>query len=112
MRMFAGPNGSGKTTIQQGIAQRFPPDFFGVIVNPDDLELEIVGNGRRELGRFGLVAKDNEVREAFTNSAFLKQYGLADAAAFVRCDGRVIDFAGLGMNSYYASALADFLRRK
>ncbi len=110
--MFAGPNGSGKTTIQREIAQQFPSHFLGVPVNPDDLEATIGRCGRLDLGPFGIRADDREVREAFTSSAFLKHHQLADAATVVRCDGRVIDFAGLAMNSYYASVLADFLRRK
>ena len=36
LRMFAGPNGSGKTTIKNGISR--PPDWFGIYVNPDELE--------------------------------------------------------------------------
>ncbi len=36
--MFAGPNGSGKTTVQREIARPFPSDFLGVLVNPDDIE--------------------------------------------------------------------------
>lgn len=110
--MFAGPNGSGKTTIQRTIAQQFPAGFLGVLVNPDDLEAAIGKGGQLDLGQFGISAPDHEVREAFTSSVFLMQHGLAEAAKVLRCDGRVIDFTGLAMNSYYASVLADLLRRK
>lgn len=109
--MFAGPNGSGKTTIQREVAQQFPPGFLGVLINPDELEATIGRSGRLDLEPFAVSATESEVRDAFTGSAFLKQQGLADAAAILRCDGRVIDFTGLPMNSYYASVLADFLRR-
>jgi predicted ABC-type ATPase len=112
MRMFAGPNGSGKTTIQRDVAQKFPPGFLGVLINPDDLEATIRRYSRLDLEPLGVSATERELREAFTGSAFLKQHGLADAAAVLQCDGRVIDFAGLPMNSYYASVLADFLRHK
>lgn len=37
VRMFAGPNGSGKSTIKASI--RF--DFFGIYINPDDIEKAI-----------------------------------------------------------------------
>jgi predicted ABC-type ATPase len=110
--MFAGPNGSGKTTVQRKIARQFPSHFLGVLVNPDDLEATIDRNGRLDLRQFRVRANDQEVRDAFTSSQFLKRHQLADAAAALRCDGRMIDFAGLAMNSYYASVLADFLRRK
>ncbi len=112
MRMFAGPNGSGKTTVQRDISRGFGADFVGVLVNPDDLEATIGRSGRLDLGPFKVSAAEYEVRNAFTSSAFLQQHRLADAADVARCDGRVIDFAGLRMNSYYASVLADFLRRK
>jgi predicted ABC-type ATPase len=110
--MFAGPNGSGKTTVQREISRQFTSRFVGVLVNPDDLEATIGRNGRLDLAAFNVRATDGEIREAFISSPFLKRHALADAAAVVRCDGRVIDFAGLAMNSYYASVLADFLRRK
>jgi len=94
VRMFAGPNGSGKTTVQREISQHFTSRFLGVLVNPDDLEATINRNGRVDLGPFNVRVMDREVREAFTSSAFLQQHGLADAAAAVRCDGRMIDLAG------------------
>ncbi len=112
MRMFAGPNGSGKTTVQRDIAREYNSRFIGVLVNPDDLEATIDRSGHLDLGPFNVSADESEIRDAFTSSAFLKQHRLADAASVVRCDGRVVDFSGLAMNSYYASVLADFLRRK
>ena len=110
--MFAGPNGSGKTTVQRELSQRFGAGFLGVLVNPDDLEATIRRTGRLDLGPFDVSAGENEVCDAFTSSLFLKQHRLADAASVIRCEGQVIDFSGLAMNSYYASVLADFLRRK
>jgi predicted ABC-type ATPase len=110
--MFAGPNGSGKTTVQRDIAKQFPTDFLGVLVNPDDLEATAANRDQIDIGQLGVSADENEVREAFLSSALLKQHGLDKAAAAIRCDGREIDFAGLPINSYYASVLAEFLRRK
>jgi predicted ABC-type ATPase len=112
MRMFAGPNGSGKTTVQREVAGQFGAGFLGVVINPDDLEASVRQRGQLDLTPFGIQAEDEEVRSAFTSSRFLSEQGLADAAAGIHSDGRVIDFAGLAMNSYYASVLADFLRRK
>jgi predicted ABC-type ATPase len=72
--MFAGPNGSGKTTVQRETSQSFRPDFLGVLVNPDDLEATIGRTGRLDLGSFNVTADESEVRDAFTSSAFLKQH--------------------------------------
>jgi predicted kinase len=46
LRMFAGPNGSGKTTIKNGL----PSVLFGVYVNPDDLEKALRDEGVLHLG--------------------------------------------------------------
>ena len=84
MRMFAGPNGSGKTTIQREIARHFSADFLRVLVNPDDLEAAVSRTGQLDLRQFQVVATDREVREALTTSAFLRQQQLADPATVVR----------------------------
>lgn len=36
LRMFAGPNGSGKTTVKNGLQRQ--PQWFGIYINPDELE--------------------------------------------------------------------------
>ena len=112
VRMFAGPNGSGKTTVKNQIVAGQAPGFLGVYVNPDDIEAQARRDGRLSLEPYRVTLDDAELREAFTSSTFLQQNGLAEAAAVVRCDGKEIDFGGLAMNSYYASVLSDFLRRK
>ena len=58
VRMFAGPNGSGKTTVQREIARPFPSDFLGVLVNPDDIEATIARYGRLDLGQFSVSAAE------------------------------------------------------
>jgi predicted ABC-type ATPase len=106
--MFAGPNGSGKTTVKNGL----PPGLFDVYVNPDDIEKTVRDTGTLDLAPFGVTFDPAELLDYFTSSAFLKANQLADAAAVIDCrDGR-IDFRGLAMNSYYASVLSDALRRK
>ena len=59
MRMFAGPNGSGKTTVQRDIARKFESGFIGVLVNPDDLEATIGVTGRLDLGPFEVSADES-----------------------------------------------------
>ena len=108
LRMFAGPNGSGKSTIKDGL----PAKLIGVYVNPDELEATVRRNGRLPLEPFGVTAGDAEAREWFTSSAFLRKNGLAEATVAVSCRGDIIDFGGVAVNSYHASVLADFLRRK
>lgn len=108
MRMFAGPNGSGKTTVKNGL----PAGLFGIDINPDDLEKAVRENGILPLDPFGVTFTTPELRAVFTSSKWLIANGLAEAASVVECRQGVIDFGGLAMNSYYASVLADTLRRK
>jgi len=108
MRMFAGPNGSGKTTVKNSL----PTRLFAVYINPDELEKTIRDTGILLLDPFGVTFTSDELRESFTSSPFLQANRLADAASVIECRKGVIDFGGLAMNSYYASVLADTLRRK
>lgn len=41
LRMFASPNGSGKSSIQAVIS----PELLGIYINPDDIEKEIRERG-------------------------------------------------------------------
>jgi predicted ABC-type ATPase len=110
LRMFAGPNGSGKTTVKTQLNKS--PEWFGVYLNPDDLEKAIRETGFLSLGPFQVTATADEVRGYFAASEFLRSQHLdADAGRIeVRDDG--VDFSRLQFTSYHASVLADFLRRK
>src|SRR5262249_18214752 len=101
MRMFAGPNGSGKTTVKNGL--RRPPQWFGIYVNPDELEQSIRDHGELSLEPFAVTTTVEEVRHFFGSSAFLKQQNLHLATGAIECRGSVLDFRGLTFNSYYAS---------
>jgi predicted ABC-type ATPase len=108
--MFAGPNGSGKTTVKQSL--RKPASWFGLYINPDDLERAVRETGFLALEPFELTASTDEVRSYFTSSEFLKSQKLAEAANAIVCRDNGIDFSGLSFNPYYASVLSDFLRRR
>jgi predicted ABC-type ATPase len=108
--MFAGPNGSGKTTIKLGLHR--PAEWFGVYINPDELEQQARETGRISLADLGLNASTEELQGFFRASSLLALHHLSSVADAVRCDGVTIDLSAIEMNSYVASALADFLRRK
>ena len=65
VRMFAGPNGSGKTTVQRELSRQFGRAFLGVLVNPDELEEDISRNGRLALEPFRIHTTEREVRDVF-----------------------------------------------
>lgn len=51
LRMFAGPNGSGKTTIKEKVLE-INPKWLGVYINPDDIESEVAKSGRLDFDHF------------------------------------------------------------
>lgn len=108
LRMFAGPNGSGKTTVKNGLQR--PPEWFGIYVNPDEIEKSLRETGKLPVSPLGLTTDTDEVRAFFNSSKLLKNRGLRTEAIEFR-EG-AIEFSGVLNNSYYASVAADFLRRK
>jgi predicted ABC-type ATPase len=110
LRMFAGPNGSGKTTVKNALGK--PPDWFGIYINPDELEQTIRETGFLDLVPFGWTTTTEAVRDFFLASKFLQDQAITEGLAGITVREGSIDFAGLAFNSYHASVLADFLRRK
>lgn len=110
LRMFAGPNGSGKTTVKNSLGK--PDSWFGLYVNPDDLEAAIRHSGFLPVEPLGLTFDLNALRSHFAASPLLAKAGLADSADAIQWTGCSLDFRGLAFNSYHASVLSDFLRRQ
>jgi predicted ABC-type ATPase len=110
MRMFAGPNGSGKTTVMRNLGR--PPEWFGIYINPDDIERSVRLSGQFSLEWTGFSTNTQELRDYFVNSNFLISQGRAIAANALSVDQNVVDFQSIQFDSYYASVLSDFIRRK
>jgi hypothetical protein len=108
--MFAGPNGSGKTTVKRNL--RRSDAWFGVYVNADDLEAEVRREGCVRLAPLGLAITTEELRAHFAASTLLASRGLPDGSGSIVCRGDVLDFGRIPFDSYHAAVLADFLRRK
>lgn len=108
LRMFAGPNGSGKTTVKNGLQRS--SEWFGIYVNPDEIEKLLRETGKLPVSSLGLTTDIDDVQTFFKSSTLLNDRGLTADAIEYR-DG-AIDFGDLPINSYYASVAADFLRRK
>lgn len=106
--MFAGPNGSGKSVLKSYL----PKPLLGVYLNPDEIESGIKKEGSVDMQSFGIQTTEQEVLHAFTASKFLQCEGFSKAVeslSFV--EGRLCFPFGV-VNSYFASVLTDFLRRK
>ncbi len=110
LRMFAGPNGSGKTTVKKELNK--PSQWFGIYINPDELEESIRKTGFLPLEPFDLTTTTEEIQSYFLSSVLLQNHQLHTARHRIEYRRQSLDFSGLTFNSYYASVLADFLRRK
>jgi len=60
LRMFAGPNGSGKTTIKSSLGKS--ASWFGFYINPDDIESKIRNTGTLAPSELGLSFNLEAVR--------------------------------------------------
>ena len=106
--MFAGPNGSGKSVLKSYL----PEPLLGVYLNPDEIEAGIKSSCYADLQSFGIQTTGEEVLLAFTGSMFLQEKGFSKAAeALSFVEGRLCFPSGLA-NSYFASVLVDFIRKK
>ena len=106
IRMFAGPNGSGKTTVKNEL----PPYLFGNSINPDDIEKSLHETGQLDLNAFGLTITTAALREFFIASEFLRTNGHAGISDAIEYRDGVLSLDGRAIDSYFASVLSDFLR--
>lgn len=109
--MFAGPNGSGKSTIKAQVEKQYPR-IFGIYINPDDIEKDIDSKGTFNFGKFKVKTTKQEI------TLFLKTAGQILKA---KADGEVdklqfrnnsLIFGDVEIDSYWVSAIADFLYEK
>lgn len=106
--MFAGPNGSGKTTVKNEL----PTDLFKNYINPDDFEKTLRTVGAIDLNAFGVEIDAPELRAFFAASELLRANGLGGVCESIECRDAIISVRGAAIDSYFASVLSDFLRRK
>jgi len=106
--MFAGPNGSGKSTLKSVL----PPELLGVYLNADDIERAIREQGFLDISAFGITGTANEVLSFFRTSELLISANLGRVVSRLDfIEGRLL-FSRVAVDSYFASAACDFLRRK
>lgn len=108
LRMFAGPNGSGKTTIKSVIT----PEMIGVYVNPDEIEKHIQENDFLDFRFFEINAQSQETLNFLTHSPLLIKENLVHEINKLQFDNNKLNFNKTKINAYFASAIADFIRRK
>ena len=69
MRVFAGPNGSGKTTIFKGILSKEKIQL-GVYVNADEIEQELTQANTLSFTQYQLAISNNSLKDFIKNSKF------------------------------------------
>lgn len=110
MRVFAGPNGSGKTTIIQDLKNQYS---FGVYVNADDIEAAFRESRRLGLKPFELSVTTIEIQDFLRQSTFapVKLNQLNLWSYFYVENGYLCMKEGLDINSYIAADIAEFFRQ-
>jgi predicted ABC-type ATPase len=108
LRMFAGPNGSGKSTIKSLISA----DLLGIYINPDDIQYQIQKHGYMDFSEYQVIATKEEIAQFFNTSLLIQKAGLGNLSTEMKFEENRLRIPKSLINSYLASVLSDFIRRK
>ncbi len=108
MRVFAGPNGSGKTTIVRKLQSQIP---FGVYVNADDIESELKEKDVLQFDKYKLTIQEDNLQRFFKESSFspVKRQE-ADLWNKLTVTGNELH-VHTSIDSYLAADIAEFIRQ-
>lgn len=108
LRMFAGPNGSGKSTFKSMIRK----ELLGIYVNPDEIEKEMKDFGFLDLAAYSVSTEQEEILSFFKKSSLLERAECLEETHSLRFNDDKLIFHEVGVNAYFASVAADFIRQK
>jgi predicted ABC-type ATPase len=108
LRMFAGPNGAGKSTMKS----LFRSELLGIYINPDDIQYKIQQEGFIDFSEYKVISTKEEIFSFFSNSILLKKENLQDFSKQLKFAENKLHIPPDYFNSYIASVLSDFIRRK
>jgi predicted ABC-type ATPase len=109
MRVFAGPNGSGKTTIIKSLQEIIP---FGVYINADDIEQQLKESKVLLFNSFQLNISQEQLQDFFKKSTFspIKRNEL-DLWTKIVVEKNVLKL-NIEVDSYLAADIAEFIRQQ
>lgn len=109
IRVFAGPNGSGKTTILEQIDSRFD---LGYYINADEIESSIVSKGILDLKDYGISKSDAKGLNEIIPKHSIYKKAVNDGFEFdLEINGTIVYNPNQKTHSYEASLLADLIRQ-
>lgn len=109
MRVFAGPNGSGKTTIIKELQANIP---FGVYVNADDIESALKASSVLLFNTYQLTVTTAQVQHFFKESQFAPvKRNEPDLWSKITVADNVLHI-NTSVDSYIAADLAEFIRQQ
>lgn len=108
MRVFAGPNGSGKTTIIKNLQTEIP---FGVYVNADDIEKSLTDNNSLSFSNFKLNVTEADIQTFFKHSSFAPvRRNEPDLWQKIKVTNNTLTTTTF-VDSYLAADLASYIRQ-
>jgi predicted ABC-type ATPase len=109
MRVFAGPNGSGKTTIIKSLLAEIP---FGVYVNADDIESLLKETGVLRFETYQLIVTQTQLQAFFKVSSFSPlRRKESDLWSKLNVKENILHI-NTTVDSYLAADLAEFIRQQ
>lgn len=108
LRILAGPNGSGKTSVYQVLLKNGHPNF-GILVNADDIEHLLKTKGILSFQDYSIDAEEEELKSALTTFKQNRKTGV-ELTDFTVVDNFLFLSNKQSLDSYFAQFLAEFLR--
>ncbi len=108
LRILAGPNGSGKTSVYQELREQF---HWGIFVNADEIERRLKDDGYLDCREYAVALSDEttflHAYESYFNRTFATQCGRDNIVV----DGGYIRMKDVTkVDSYFAAFVATYIR--
>lgn len=111
MRIFAGPNGSGKTTIFKGILADERVSL-GVYINADDIEITLREKSTLAFSNLNLEVTESQLKKFFQGSTFSPvKRNEPDLWTKLSVHQNIL-ICNTSLDSYIAADIAEFIRQQ